>query len=568
MLNKIILYCRALHKGELLKRIEYKLKDIFKYFYIRNFFTNKDVKCVFRNIEIDIPNLNYEKRDYYYVFNKKINYNDIKQNLLYSNNFWRKENLSYYDDVKIVWENNRMQFLLPIAMKYKTTKNPYYKELIMDTLDFWEEKNKFEYGINWTNNLEVAVRAINIALCLIILQDKKLNEKYSSLLYLHALYIYNEINYSKYCIPNNHLIGEATALLFLSNVLNTKKQTKWQKRAIKIIKENIDIIDEDGLSKENSFSYQFFVTKMYILALSFIDDEESFRVINKKILKSLEFLKLIIINEKKILNYGDNDDAYLFSVYEDYNLARDIIIYYNFFFKREFVEETKIIKELLNSFKKKIVYGIYKNKDYFFNKSIFVYKWGNNLLFFNAKNIEGHAHNDSLSLNLIVDGREVLVDSGTYSYNISKKKRDYYTSRQAHNTILFEANNAKRVGTFRWYNLYNSFLKDINVTENIIAIKGIIENVCERKIIINKKKKEIKIYDKSLTKNFLIKDNWIVNEAYLKDKKLYSKNIIFEFSCPKISTKIVNISDRYLCERKINNYYTEYAESLNTKITI
>lgn len=568
MLNKIILYCRSLHRGELLKRIEYKLKDIFKYFYIRNFFTNKDVECVFRNIEIDIPNLNYEKHDYYYVFNKKINYNDIKQNLLYSNNFWRKENLSYYDDVKIVWENNRMQFLLPIAMKYKTTKNPYYKELIMDTLDFWEEKNKFEYGINWTNNLEVAVRAINIALCLIILQDKKLNEKYSSLLYLHALYIYNEINYSKYCIPNNHLIGEATALLFLSNVLNTKKQTKWQKRAIKIIKENIDIIDEDGLSKENSFSYQFFVTKMYILALSFIDDEESFRVINKKILKSLEFLKLIIINEKKILNYGDNDDAYLFSVYEDYNLARDIIIYYNFFFKREFVEETKIIKELLNSFKKKIVYGIYKNKDYFFNKSIFVYKWGNNLLFFNAKNIEGHAHNDSLSLNLIVDGREVLVDSGTYSYNISKKKRDYYTSRQAHNTILFEANNAKRVGTFRWYNLYNSFLKDINVTENIIAIKGIIENVCERKIIINKKKKEIKIYDKSLTKNFLIKDNWIVNEAYLKDKKLYSKNIIFEFSCPKISTKIVNISDRYLCERKINNYYTEYAESLNTKITI
>lgn len=568
MLNKIILYCRALHRGELLKRIEYKLKDIFKYFYIRNFFTNKDVECVFRNIEIDIPNLNYEKHDYYYVFNKKINYNDIKQNLLYSNNFWRKENLSYYDDVKIVWENNRMQFLLPIAMKYKTTKNPYYKELIMDTLDFWEEKNKFEYGINWTNNLEVAVRAINIALCLIILQDKKLNEKYSSLLYLHALYIYNEINYSKYCIPNNHLIGEATALLFLSNVLNTKKQTKWQKRAIKIIKENIDIIDEDGLSKENSFSYQFFVTKMYILALSFIDDEESFRVINKKILKSLEFLKLIIINEKKILNYGDNDDAYLFSVYEDYNLARDIIIYYNFFFKREFVEETKIIKELLNSFKKKIVYGIYKNKDYFFNKSIFVYKWGNNLLFFNAKNIEGHAHNDSLSLNLIVDGREVLVDSGTYSYNISKKKRDYYTSRQAHNTILFEANNAKRVGTFRWYNLYNSFLKDINVTENIIAIKGIIENVCERKIIINKMKKEIKIYDKSLTKNFLIKDNWIVNEAYLKDKKLYSKNIIFEFSCPKISTKVVNISDRYLCEKKINSYRTEYAESLNTKINI
>lgn len=568
MLNKLFLYFKVLNKGEFFKRIEYKIKDLFKYFYIRNFFINKNKKCILRNMKIGIPNIKYIGHNFYQIFDKKISYEKIRENLIYSDIFWRKEKISNYDDIKVIWENNRLQFLLPIAIKYKQTNNNYYKNIIVSTLDYWKEKNKFEYSINWNNNLEVAIRAINIVMLLLILQDKNLNEKYSNLLYLHGLHLYNEINYSKYCIPNNHLIGEAVALLMLSKLLSFIGINKWEKKAIKILKKFNRIIDENGISIENSFSYQFFVTKMYILALSFIDDEELFRVINKKVLKSLKFLKLIVINERKILNYGDNDDAYLFSVYEDYNLARDIIIYYNFFFKRECIEETKIIKELLNSSKKEIVYGIDKNKNYFFNKSIFVYKWENNLLFFNAKNIEGHAHNDSLSLDLIVDGREVLVDSGTYSYNISKEKRDYYTSRQAHNTILFETNNAKRVGTFRWYNLYNSFLKDINVTENIIAIKGIIENVCERKIIINKMKKEIKIYDKSLTKNFLIKDNWIVNEAYLKDKKLYSKNIIFEFSCPKISTKVVNISDRYLCEKKINNYYTEYAESLNTKINI
>ena len=565
MLNKIILYCRALHKGELLKRIEYKLKDIFKYFYIRNFFTNKDVKCNFRNVEIDIPNLNYEKHDYYYVFNKKINYNDIKQKLFYSSNFWRKEKLSYYDDVKIVWEINRLQFLLPIAMKYKITKNSYYKELIMDTLDFWEEKNKFEYGINWTNNLEVAVRAINIALCLIILQDKKLDDKYSSLLYLHALYIYNEINYSKYCIPNNHLIGEATALLFLSNFLNTKKQIKWQKRAIKIIKENIDIIDEDGLSKENSFSYQFFVTKMYIISLIFIHDKNLFDIVNSRILKSLNLLKYTLINNNKVINYGDNDDSFLFSLYNEYNLHKDIKLYYDMFYENKLSGETLLVNELINSINRSnaITYGEKKDDIYIINEKVFIYKSNHKLLFFNATNIAGHAHNDSLSIYLVVNGKEVLIDSGTYSYNLDEKKRKYYKSRKAHNTIqIEEERNAINVSSFRWINKYKSNLKLIDDNENYIQVIGKIIGICNRDIKIYKKENKIEISDLNIV-NDMLKNNWITslknrnvcnNLLKIDDIEIkFEENVTIQEEKTLISTKYLEEKEAFLYKVKTNS---------------
>jgi len=45
--RKIGLYYRTLHKGELLKRIEYKAKDCIGYFYIKNKIHNKNIKLVY-----------------------------------------------------------------------------------------------------------------------------------------------------------------------------------------------------------------------------------------------------------------------------------------------------------------------------------------------------------------------------------------------------------------------------------------------------------------------------------------------------------------------------------------
>lgn len=566
MLSKIKLYLKVCNKGEIAKRIEYKLKDVLGYFYIRNKFTKWE-----KQYELNLPklklNFKYNHEDKYEIFNKYINYSDIKTELVFTNEFWRKCNISKYDDVKMVWEPNRLQFLLPMAVKYCNTKENKYKNLIVEILDFWSEKNKFEYSINWNNNLEVAVRAVSIVMTLIILNDDNLNEKYSKLVYQHAKYLYNEINYSKACIPNNHLIGEATSLLMLSRILKFNESKKWYKRAIKILKEHNDIISDDGVSKENSFSYQFFVTKMYILALSFIDDEGLFEVINNKIIKSLDFLRYTIINQQKVINYGDNDNAYYFSIEDEYNLSRDITRYYNYFFKYELDDETQIIDALLRNLNKVIKTGEINNSNYFCNKNIFIYKWDNNLLFFNAKKIEGHAHNDSLAIVLVIDGKEVLLDSGTYSYNLDKEKRRYYTSRNAHNTILFDKHNVMLVGTFRWNNLIDSYITKIDDDQKNIVVEGILEGVCKRKLTISKDRKILDINDTSISEDF-IKTNWILKKSKIKEGKIYTDNIVIESEDVDFYQYEVNISDSYMEQKSTNAYITESMKEINTKVKL
>jgi len=276
---------------------------------------------------------------------------------------------------------------------------------------------------------------------------------------------------------------------------------------------------------------------MYILALCFIEDD-FFDKLNEKILKSLNLLKYAIVNEEEILNYGDNDDGFLFSLQMNYNIAKDIKGYYNFFFKNENNLETEIYSEIFEIFNKKnkIKNGIENQNSYLLTKNLFIYNDNNIVLFFNAKNIEGHAHNDSLAINLIIDGQPILLDSGTYSYNISKEKRNYYRSREAHTTIQFNDENAIGIGSFRWINQNKSYISNFDIKDEKIIIEGILENIATRKICFNKD--EIEINDQYFKKSE-IETNWIIN-----NNARQSKNIIELDNCTILFKDIIDIKQK------------------------
>ena len=61
----------------------------------------------------------------------------------------------------------------------------------------------------------------------------------------------------------------------------------------------------------------------------------------------------------------------------------------------------------------------------------------------------GHAHADSATFLLWANGRELLVDSGTSTYNACVR-RDYERSTRAHNTVVINGENSSKVwGAFR-----------------------------------------------------------------------------------------------------------------------
>lgn len=571
-INKLYLYYHGLYKGELLKKIEYKLKDLINYFKFRNKIDlcvkNVNLKDISLNInpnDLTVKDSNDKKIKIFNVYNT---YTDIKQKLVCKEVFWRNVKLTEYNDVKIIWEYNRLQYLLPISIKYLKTSNIKFKNFILDVFEEWEKYNKYEYSLNWNSNLEVAIRSLNVALTLMILSDKKLIKKCSKMLYFHGKHLYNEINYSDKCIPNNHVIGEATALLFLSQILDTNESLKWYNKSLKILEKYLIIFDEDGISNENSFSYQWFVTKMYILTLVFVKDKTLFNKINNIINKSLNSLYYIYVDNKKCLNYGDNDDGYLFSFYDRYNLIDDINEYYNYFSRNKISFETFIfdcIFKKFNSYKFNILNAT--GKDYIYNSKIFIYKKDNNLLFFNAKNIEGHAHNDSLAISLIVNGKDILLDSGTYSYNLDKIERSYYRGRESHSTIQFEEKNAIEIGTFRWINKVVSYINNVEETDEYIKVSGLIQNICSREIIIFKNKNLIEIIDQN-NKNDEIETNWIApNTSSLSKNKLLVDGVNISFENNVITKcKNVFVSKEYLCKSKAKKINVDSKKKLKTII--
>ena len=571
-IKKYVLYYKALYKRELFKKIEYKFKDIIGYFYIRNKVnkipSNLKLNNISLNIKSDELKEEYADNDTIKTFNEYSSYKEMITKLTTENVFWRKINLKKYNDIKIIWEYNRLQFLVPIAIKYKKTNNKKYKEYIENIIDYWEKNNKYEYSVNWNNNLEVAIRALNISLTLMILSDDELNKKYTELLYLHAKYISNEIDYSDCCIPNNHVIGEATALLLLSRIIDIKKSNKWYKKSSLILSKYLTIIDEDGLSKENSFTYQWFVTKMYILSLCFINDKELFNKINNTINKSLNVLNFIYTDNNTYLNYGDNDDGYLYSIYEEYNLINDIKEYYDLFINNKINDETLILNKILNKFNgNKINNNIEKkSKKYFYNKKIFIYNSNNNLVFFNAKNIEGHAHNDSLAINLIINNKNIIMDSGTYSYNLNAKERSYFRGRESHSTIQLNNPNAIEIGTFRWINKIESYIDKVIETKDYIKVIGVIENIASREIRIYKNINKIEIIDK-INEDKLI-TNWIVSNNSTMSKDIINiENIKIKFNKTDIlKEEKTMISKSYLVKEDAKKYIVESNKELETLI--
>ena len=65
--------------------------------------------------------------------------------------------------------------------------------------------------------------------------------------------------------------------------------------------------------------------------------------------------------------------------------------------------------------------------------------------------IAAHGHADALALTLSIDGREFLVDPGTYAYHGERRWRDYFRSTAAHNTVCVDGRDQSVAGgAFLW----------------------------------------------------------------------------------------------------------------------
>ncbi|MDR3626452.1 MAG: alginate lyase family protein [Ignavibacteriaceae bacterium] len=475
-----------------------------------------------------------------------------------------------YGIAKVVWEVNRLQFLLYISLNYQKTKDLQHLNLFMEILTDWKVSNPFLVGINWYSNIEISIRLIVWFFCWEVLNVNELvknNSKFHlfveniwlPIIYLHCRYSYD--NPSKYSSANNHLVAEAAGLFIASSYWKFEESGKWNGYSKQILeREIVKQHSKNGINKEEAAEYIQFITDFFLYA--FVVGEktnnhfsENYKNVFKKIFTYInEFLDV----KSNFPKYGDEDDGKVVSWSSDnhFNNFKSLctsgaIIFNDCSLKSEddnydlknyflFGHEGKEKYNNLESGKSGVKSKFYNEEGHFIFKNIFKDK--EVYLHFDAASlgylsIAAHGHADSLSFMLNIDGKPFIVDPGTYTYHSEPEWRKYFIGTLAHNTIRIDGKDQAVIGgPTMWLNHYKS--KVIKTEQNGQRELAAGTHNGYNKIGVEHSR-SIEYYKSD--GRFIIEDNIKINDA-----KSHIVEIPFHLH-PEIKTELIDKNIYLLC---------------------
>lgn len=472
-------------------------------------------------------------------------------------------------DIKYNLEFNRHSFLFDLALAYYFTGNELYTEKILDLLLDWIKKNPVHFNLSWFGIIDTSIRVISWLFMLSLIKnsnalvESKLKTIFESL-FQQTYYII--INLEKHTL--NHYTCELFAIyLFSICFKGFKSSDRWHTFSLKRLKNQLKLQTLlDGVNIERSINYHRFVLEIF--TLFYLINPSNFSEKEKYLLnKMYSFLCFSIKPDLSLPLVGDSDDAHIIPkifFYQRNNneshlsllnigsllFKRGDLKYINqslsplfiFFFG---LEGYKIFTQL-ESFKPKSKYYYFHTGGYFIARS--EYEENPNYIFVDMADFSpfgSHDHFDFANIIYSYRGKPILVDSGTFKYNVSLKMRNLFKGAQAHN-LLYINNSVKlkSTGIFNW-NYIPKILKKCIISKDhyqlVISHKIYKGFKINRAILANKNLDCIKITDtiiplkKSLEKTVKIFFHFYYNTKIdLKDNRIIiNDNLILRIKLNK-----------------------------------
>ncbi|MDY6933077.1 MAG: alginate lyase family protein [Spirochaetota bacterium] len=486
-------------------------------------------------------------------------------------------------DVKVPWELSRFQHLNTLGQAYVLTKDRKYVDEFKNQITDWIKHNPIGFGVNWRCTMDIAIRAVNWLVSMEyfiskgILEKDFLNKFYLSI-YEHGKFIRNHLEYYSE-FTGNHYLSDIVGLFFITVYCPFFKESKlWQEFAIgELCKEIEKQVYPDGCNFEASTTYHRLVLELYfyseLLAVrAGIESPAEYQV---RLKKMFEFSLYCLKPNGTIPQIGDNDSG-RFLIFcrrpvleHKYLLTLASIFYRDLEYKLsdfvEFDEEAFWVfgmtgKELYDSIAFTNTPLITKA---FHNSGWYIIRHNNDYCFIscgaNGQNgIGGHAHNDKLSFELVINGRDVIVDPGTYVYTPFPKERNKFRSTEYHNTIKFDG-----------YEQGELLERDLFYLADGVTINNIqFEEMSDRSIFTGEIKYSDVVHNRTIilykqSGDCLIKDSILSKKSitatllfHLSPDLFYDKNYIYT----KINNeKIISIETKeHKFEKKEYDYSPEY----------
>ena len=385
-------------------------------------------------------------------------------------------------DIKIPWELSRFQHLTILGEAYFFSKNEKYVKESVNQITDWIENNPPKFGVNWACTMDVAIRACNWLLAWGLFRDSPLisNEfiiKFVKSLFQHGRHIKNNLEYSE-TLTSNHYLSDVVGLVYLGVLVpEFKESKKWKNFGIEELKKEMKKqVYPDGVDFEASTCYHRLVLELFFYAafLVIVNDknfkEDNFIEVGNEIFgeeyiqrlyKMFEFVLHALKPNGGMPQIGDNDNGrlHIFTNREVLDMRYLLILGAIFFKEPRFkIKELGFCEEALWVFGEKghkIWQGLKEsclkdiNSRAFPDAGWYVMRSDKDYMFVscgpNGQNGNGgHCHNDKLSFELCVDGKDFIVDPGTYVYTGHSDWRNKFRSTARHNTLVIDGKEQNR----------------------------------------------------------------------------------------------------------------------------
>jgi hypothetical protein len=436
---------------------------------------------------------------------------------------------------KNVWEINRLQFLVQIAINYRSTGQKNYLTQFIKILISWIDRNPYLQGINWYSNIEVNIRLINWFFCWEILDVENLSlkdeqfkafveKKWIPTIYQHCIYSRN--NPSRFSSANNHLISEYAGLFIASSKWEFKESGKWIKYAQKGLEnEIIKQHSENGINKEEAAEYIQFITDFFLL--SFIVGERTNRPFSEQYKQILHKIFRYIFDfldcNGNFPKYGDEDDGkcFILDFSKKFNNFKSLLTSSTIIFNDQVLKSKSNSFDIKNHFlfgnRGKEVFELVpdinyiESSEFYKEEGHFIFRKHENAkeiyLHFDAAplgflSIAAHGHADALSFILHVAGLPIFIDSGTYTYHTEADWRRYFIGTLAHNTVCINhKDQALNGGPTLWLKHYETSITDLERSDSVDRVKathnGYLKEDAQhiREIVFDKQINEFQVVD-------------------------------------------------------------------------
>lgn len=358
-------------------------------------------------------------------------------------------------DVKYPWEISRLQWLIPLGQAYCLTGDEKYAVFVYQTLEDWIETNPCTWGVNWACTMEPAMRVFSLVWFYRIFSGapcwaNKTNflHKILRTVYLHLYFIRKNMELTD--INGNHLTAEAAALVVGGCFFGKGVPVRWGKLGWKILQREIKLqIYADGVNFEGSTAYHRLAGELFFIAAAFMEEQghnipEFYR---KRMLGVANFVDSYTMPNGLSPNIGDADDGrvlpfgrqnirdhrylskLIFARWGDGHVpaswrqsAEECLWWWGAAPYTEYpIQEDVVVS---SAFRESGCYILRSGRDYTYIECGPIGLGGRG----------GHGHNDSLSIEVILNGQHLIVDPGCPDYTGNYVRRNLFRATAVHNT--------------------------------------------------------------------------------------------------------------------------------------